>query len=73
MPQLISTKKILTSGCDTFDELALTHCGSERLAGEIIALNPDYCNVVIFGQGTELTIPVFDTKETPETLPPWRQ
>lgn len=73
MSRLISLKKIITRAGDSFDGLAFEHCGNERLSSEIIALNPKYSNVLIFGEQIELTIPVYDTNETPDTLPPWRQ
>jgi len=72
MIQSTDNIKITTSAGDTFDELALTYCGSELLSSEIIALNPDYSNVIIFGEGVPLLIPVFDEADTPDTLPPWR-
>ena len=73
MSQPISYKKIITRAGDSFDGLALEHCGNEKLSSEIIALNPQYSNVLIFGEQIELTIPVYDTSNTPDTLPPWRQ
>ncbi len=73
MAQVISTTTHITQAGETFDTMALYLCGSEILATDIIALNPEYSNVVVFGEGAELTIPVYDTTETPETLPPWRK
>lgn len=64
--------EIITSAGDTFDELALTHCGSEFFSSDIIEMNPDYSNVIIFGEGITLKIPVFDNEDKPSTLPPWR-
>lgn len=72
MAQPISYKKVITRAGDSFDSMAYTHCQNEKLSSEIIALNPDYCNVLIFGEGVEIVIPVYDTDVTPETLPPWR-
>jgi hypothetical protein len=73
MAQVISTTKHLTQAGESFDTMALNYCGTEMLATDIIALNPEYSDVVVFGEGVELTIPVYDTTETPETLPPWRK
>ena len=58
---------------DTFDALALHYFDDESLASEIIQANPDYCDVLIFDDGVELTIPDEQDVELPETLPPWRR
>ena len=73
MPQPISYTTTITRAGDSFDGIAFEKYKNEQLSSEIITLNPDYCNVLIFGEGVELIIPVYDTKVTPETLPPWRQ
>lgn len=61
-----------TSAGDTWDEIAYKTCGSEVLSSEIMLLNRPYIGVVLFGEGIDLTIPVYDTSVTPDTLPPWR-
>lgn len=58
---------------DTFDALALQYYDDEKMASAIIQENPDYCDVLIFGDGTTLTIPDVSTVAPPETLPPWRR
>ena len=58
---------------DTFDLLAITFYDEERLASTIIQANPDYCDVVIFDAGVELTIPDEPAAEAPSSLPPWRR
>lgn len=73
MSRPISYKQIITRAGDSFDGLALEHCGNERLSSEIIALNPIYSNVLIFGEQIQLTIPVYATSDAPDTLPPWRK
>ncbi len=62
----------VTSAGDTWDEIAYKKCGNETLSSELMTLNRKYINVVIFGEGIELTIPVYDMSQAPETLPPWR-
>lgn len=57
---------------DTFDELALQVYNNEKMASEIIAVNPDYADVIIFEEEVALRIPVFDETYAPETLAPWR-
>lgn len=58
---------------DTFDALALSVYNEEKMASSIIAYNPDYADVIIFDADIQLRIPIFDSVETPATLPPWRQ
>lgn len=72
MQQAIDYVEYDTSASDTFDELALDFCGNEMYASEIIALNPDYADVLIFGEGVTLILPVYETEANAETLPPWR-
>ena len=62
-----------TRAGDTFDELALQVYDNEKMAHHIIEQNPDYADVIIFEDPVTLTIPIFDEKETPETLAPWRR
>lgn len=57
---------------DTFDAIALDFYGEETLSSAIMLYNPDYINVLVFGAGVELLIPVIDAA-APSTLPPWRQ
>ena len=63
----------ITSGGDTFDSLALRYYNNEKLASTIIQANPDYCDVLIFDEGVDLTIPDVFAVTQPETLPPWRR
>ncbi len=58
---------------DTFDALALSVYNNEKLAHHIIAYNPDHADVIIFDADVKLRIPIFDSVETPDTLPPWRR
>lgn len=45
----------------------------ERMASTIIEANPDLSDVLIFEGGEAVRIPIVETVETPETLPPWRR
>lgn len=73
MAKIVSYKTITTNAMDTFDMIALRECGSEYKSSDIMQLNPDYCDVVFFGENVELTIPVYEVNMTPDTLPPWRR
>lgn len=73
MPNITGYDEILTVEGDTFDRLALEFYNDEKQASYIIAANPDYTDVLIFGAGVELRIPILDNVEIPESLPPWRR
>ena len=38
-----------------------------------VEANPDLSDVLIFEGGEAVRIPIVETVETPETLPPWRR
>lgn len=73
MPEIIGYREHKTVEEDTFDGLALWYYNDEQLASRIISANLDYCDVLIFEAGVPLRIPIMDTVDTPETLPPWRR
>lgn len=73
MANITGYNRIETTEGDTFDALALEFYNDEQKASQIIAENPDYCDVLIFEAGVTLWIPVVDEVELPETLPPWRR
>ena len=62
-----------TAEGDTFDFIALKYYGHERYASRIIQANLDYCDVLIFDAGVELTLPEAPTATKATTLPPWRR
>lgn len=72
MATVSSYTTYVTSAGDSWDEIAYKTCGNETLSSELMALNRKYVNVVLFGEGIELIIPVYDMSQAPETLPPWR-
>ena len=43
------------------------------MASTIIEANPDLSDVLIFEGGEAVRIPIVETVETPETMPPWRR
>ncbi len=73
MPNITGYQTHVTVEGDTFDALALKYYNDEQLASRIISSNLDYCDVLIFEAGVVLRIPIMDTVDTPETLPPWRR
>ena len=62
-----------TAEGDTFDLIALQYYGHERYASLIIQANLDYCDVLIFDAGVEMTLPEAPTATKATTLPPWRR
>lgn len=73
MPNITGYQSLTTVEGDTFDALALEFYNDEKLSHYIIQANPDYCDVLIFGAGTELKIPIVENPQTPQSLPPWRR
>lgn len=62
----------ITAAGDTWDEIAYKACGNECLSSELMLLNRQHIGTVIFDEGIELIIPVYEESQDPETLPPWR-
>lgn len=58
---------------ESWDLLAGQAYGHETMASVIIRANPDMCDVVMFDGGEVIRLPLVDTVETPDTLPPWRR
>lgn len=58
---------------DTFDLLALQLYSEETAAGYIMDANPDYAGTLVFKAGVKLRLPVVETVDVPETLPPWER
>lgn len=73
MRRVTAYKEYTTREGDTFDALALEMYGEETLAHYIIEFNPDYADVLIFDANVALRLPIVESVETPDTLPPWRR
>lgn len=58
---------------ESFDLLSGQAYGQETMAGTIIRENPDMCDVVLFDGGETIGLPLVETVESPDTLPPWRR
>lgn len=58
---------------DTWDQISyMAYMYTERYADLVLKANPEYSDVVIFEGGEVVKVPIVDTVDTPETLPPWR-
>ena len=71
--QTVGFIEYTAQGGDTFDSIALAAYNEERMASTIITANPDLCDVLIFEGGELVRIPIVETVNTPDTLPPWRR
>lgn len=58
---------------ESWDLLAGQAYGSEVMASVIISANPDLADVLLFEGGEVIDLPIVETVETPDTLPPWRR
>ena len=56
---------------DTWDLIAYKVYGTEYVMDKLIQANTDYVDTVIFGAGTVLHTPDFETVQIPESVPPW--
>ena len=66
-------KKYITRQGDTWDLIAFKlwpKLGAEFLMSDLIEVNLDYVNTVIFPGGVELNVPEIDVPVV-KTLPPW--
>jgi phage tail protein X len=64
-------KQYITKANDTFDKIAFYLYGDETAASYLINENPDYADVLVFGEGVKLTLPKLELIET-STLPKWK-
>ena len=58
---------------ETFDLLEFWQYGDEHFADLLMRENPDYCDMLIFEGGEELTMPIINVQEIEDSLPPWRK
>ena len=58
---------------ETPDILSLKYYNTEFMASYILEANVKHNDVVVYEDGEELFIPVFDTIEDDSTLAPWRR
>lgn len=68
---MASNKIYRTVQGDAFDAIAFRLWGDEKLARELVAANPEYADVALFGPGVELVVPQITVKPKRGSLPPW--
>lgn len=71
MAEIISYTNHIVEAGEMFDSIALKYYCEESFAHHIMQANPNYLTTIVFEGGEVLKIPVFDTLETSELLPPW--
>lgn len=57
---------------DTFDSIALKFLNNEFRSSEIMKLNPNYIDKIVFPSNINLKIPVIEEIKN-STLPPWKR
>ena len=58
---------------ETPDILALKYYNNEFMASYILEANVQYNDVIVYEDGEELIIPIFDSIEDDSSLAPWRR
>lgn len=71
MYSLYSTKYITRQG-DTWDNISQAFYDNPYKTAELISVNNEFANVLIFEQGIDLNIPILESS-SPESLPPWKR
>lgn len=73
--EIVGYKTHTVSAGESFDLIALKYYGNEFMADKLMQQkeNKHYINVITFGGGEILTIPIYDDIESKETLAPWRR
>ncbi len=71
MYSLYSTKYVTRQG-DTWDNISQAFYNNPFKTAELISVNSEYADTLIFDQGVQLNIPILESS-SPETLPPWKR
>ncbi|WP_088227784.1 tail protein X [Desulfosporosinus sp. FKB] len=58
---------------DTWDMIAYKLSGHETWAKNLIEVNPQYAQTVLFSAGIVLNVPELSTSTDYSALPPWKQ
>ena len=65
-------EKYVTAQGETWDVISEAFYDTAYYAADLIAQNMEYSDVLVFGDGIELTIPIIESA-APDTLPPWKR
>lgn len=69
----MTSKIYITMQGDAWDTIAYRLWGQERLFMELVKVNPEYLDTLIFPAGIELKVPARPENYVKKELPPWRQ
>lgn len=62
----------ITSQGERWDDIAYAFYKNAERTAPLVESNPAYADVLVFGAGIALQIPILD-QSLPSTLPPWKQ
>lgn len=65
-------KKYIASYGETWESISMDFYGTPYKIAELISCNPQYSDVLIFEENTELSIPILETEKS-NTLAPWKR
>lgn len=66
-------KKYIASYGETWDSISMDFYGTPFKIAELISCNPQYSDVLIFEENTELSIPILEDTSQQDTLAPWKR
>lgn len=65
--------KYTASYGETWESISMDFYGTPYKIAELISCNPEYSDVLIFEENTELNIPILDSETASDTLAPWKR
>ena len=66
-------KPYIASYGETWDTISMDFYGTPFKIAELISCNPQYSDILIFEDNTELKIPILETTSQSDTLAPWKR
>ena len=66
-------EKYVASYGETWESISMEFYGTPCKVAELISCNPQYSDVLIFEENTELAIPILDVASQADTLAPWKR
>lgn len=66
-------KKYVASHGETWDSISMDFYGTPYKIAELISCNPQYSDILIFEENTELSIPILEEATDNDTLAPWKR
>lgn len=67
------SKKYTAKHGETWESISMDFYGTPYKMAELISCNPEYSDVLIFEENTELSIPKLTTEAPADTLAPWKR